>query len=256
MTSMKSKSKTGDSAGKQNTGRRSFIWKAGAALSAGLAATVPGMARTNDQQSKVDKLSRRVARLEGENAIRALHRTYENLLDSGRYREVADLFTDNAEVLFNGGIYQDKNSGVSRLYREHFSAGLTGRKMVPAPGVPIDAEQQRDVIELAEDGKSARARFPYSIQVGAPMQDDSVLVQMARLHGEGIRKWWEGGSYDITYVKDVKDGSWKITRLEHRVLARADYQPGRSQAKPIVISPFTKVYPEEATGPDKLITSA
>ena len=86
------------------------------------------------------------------------------------------------------------------------------------------------------------------------MDDDSVLVQMARLHGEGIRQWWEGGTYEITCVKDSKDGSWKIARLEHHVLARADYQPGRSQAKPIAVAPFNKVYPEEATGPDRLVT--
>ena len=227
----------------QQNGRRSFIWKAGAALSAGLAASVPGMAKTNDQQTKVDRLSRQVARLKDENAIRELHRTYENLLDSGSYQKVAGLFTDNAEVIFNGGIYQG-NSGVNRLYRDHFSAGMSGRKMEPATGVPIDAEQQQEIIELAEDGKSARARFPYSIQVGAPLEDDSVLVQMARLHGEGIRQWWESGSYDINYVKDAKDGSWKITRLEHRVLARA-----------VAVAPFNKVYPEEPTGPDKLVTT-
>ena len=252
MTIMKSKSKTGDSAIKQNTGRRSFIWKAGAAMSAGLVAAVPGIARTNTDEQY---LKSRITRLENEHAIRALHKTYENYLDRGRYREVADLFTDNAEVIFNGGIYRGKDTGVSRLYRSHFSAGMTGKKMVPAPGVPIDAEQQQESIKLAEDGKSARARFPYSIQVGAPIEDASVLVQMARLHGEGIRKWWEGGSYKITYVKDAKDGSWRITRLEHRVLARADYQAGRSQIKPISVAPFTKVYPEEPTGPDRL-TSA
>lgn len=202
---------------KQNTGRRSFLWKAGAALSAGLAATAPGMAKTSNND--ID-LKLKIARLEAEHGIRELHGTYESYLDSGRYAEIASLFTDNAEVIFNGGIYRGKNRGVSRLYRDHFSAGMTGRKMEPAPGFQIDAELLQVVIELSEDGKSAKARFPYSIQVGAPMNDDSVLVQMARLHGEGIRKWWEGGIYDITYVKDTNDGSWKIARLEHRVLAR------------------------------------
>jgi hypothetical protein len=242
MTDLKSTAKTG---------RRSFLWRAGATLTAGLAAAVPGMAGTNNNEQD---LKLRLARLEDEHAIRKLHKTYENYLDSGRYPEVAGLFTENAEVIFNGGIYRGKNRGISRLYRGHFSAGMTGRKMEPAPGFQIGDELQHDDIELSEDGRSARARFPYSIQVGTPVQDDSVLVQMARLHGEGIRKWWEGGTYEITCVKDTKDGSWKIKRLEHRVLARADYQPGRSQAKPIAIAPFNKVYPGEATGPDRLVT--
>lgn len=253
MTILKSTTKTGNSAGKQNTGRRSFIWKAGVALSAGLAAAVPGMANANHNEQN---LKLRLARLEDENAIRRLHRAYENFLDSGRYQEVTGLFTDDAEVIFNGGIYRGKNRGINRLYCDHFGIGKTGKKMEPAPGFRIDEEQLQDIIELSKDGKSARTRLPYSIQVGAPMQDDSVLVKMARLHGEGIRKWWEGGIYEITFVKDIKDGSWKITRLEHRVLARADYKPGRSHAKPISVSPFNKVYPEEQTGPDKLTTTA
>jgi len=235
------------------SGRRSFIWKTGAALSAGLAAAVPGMAGTNNNEQD---LKLRLARLEDEHAIRELHRTYENYLDSGRYEDVTELFRDNAEVIFNGGSYRGKNSGISRLYCDHFSAGMTGRKIESAPGFHNDAEPQQDVIELSGDGKSARARFTYSIQVGTPMQDDSVLVQMARLHGEGIRKWWEGGLYEINYRKDTREGSWKITRLEHRVLARADYQPGSSQARLISVSPFNKVYPEEPTGPDRLITTA
>ena len=242
---------TSKSTTKPHNGRRSFIWKAGAALSAGLAATVPGMAKTNDQQSKVDQLARQVTRLQDENAIRELHRTYEDLLDSGNYSEIAGLFTDNAEVIFNGGIYKG-NSGVNRLYRGHFGAGMTGKRMQPVTGVQIDAEQQQDVIELAEDGKSAKARFPYSIRAGAPLDDDSVLVQMARLHGEGIKQWREAGVYNITYAKDPRDGSWKIARLEHRVLARAE---GSTLAKPVTVAPFSKVYPEEPAGPDKLVTS-
>lgn len=258
MTILKSTTKTLTAPAQRNTGRRSFIWKAGAALSAGLVATVPGMARTNTKENhlktRADQLSRQITRLEDEQAIRELHRTYETLLDNGRYTEVAALFTDNAAVIFNGGLYRDQN-GISRLYRDHFSINQTGRRMEPAPGVRIDADHKQHTIEIAADGKSASARFPYSIQAGAPLPDDCVLVQMARLHGEGIRKWCESGVYAITYVKDAQKGNWKIARLEHRVLARTDYQPGMSQAKPTTVAPFDKVYPEEPTGPDRLMTT-
>ena len=249
------KSKTVKAKEQTHSNRRSFLWKAGAAMSAGLAAAVPGMAKTNNNE-QVDRLSRQVARLEDEKTIRTLHSTYENLLDSGRYREITDLFTDDAEAIFNGGIYRGKDRGINRLYVDHFSAGMTGKKMLPAPGFQFEQEQHQETIEISGDGLSARARFPYSIQAGAPMPDDSVLVQMARLHGEGIRQWWEGGVYEFVLVKDEKDGSWKITRLEHRVLARADYKPGRSQANPVAVAPFDKVYPGEPTGPDRLITPA
>ena len=75
---------------------------------------------------------------------------------------------------------------------------------------------------------------------------------MARLHGEGIIKWWEGGIYKVSYVKCVRDGGWKIKRLDHGVLSKADYRPGKSHAGPISVPLFSEVYPEDPSGPDAL----
>ena len=85
---------------------------------------------------------------------------------------------------------------------------------------------------------------------------ESTLVKMARLHGEGIQKWWEGGVYEMSCVKDARDGSWKIKRLEYKTLSKADNRPGRSYAKPISIPQFSKVYPHEPDGPDRLVKQA
>ncbi len=234
---------------KPNAGRRSFLWKAGAALSAAAAAAIPGMAKSGDSKdTEADRLARRLGILEDEKAIRTLHRTYETLLDNARYAEVVALFAEDAAVAFNGGVFKGK-SGISRLYGDCFSAGLTGKKIGPAPGF----EAAPETINVAEDRLSAKAHFPYSIQVGAPMPD-SQLVRMARLHGEGILKWCEGGTYEISYAKDMENGSWKIKRLEYRVLSQTDYKPGKSYAGPISVPLFTKTYPENPAGPDKLIT--
>ena len=202
-----------------DSNRRSFLLKAGTAVSAGMAATVPGMtaAGNNDQ---VDQLSRQVARLQDENAIRKLHSAYENYLDSGRYSEVADLFTIDAEVIFNGDIYKGKEKGITQLYNVHFNANKTGKKLKSV--VQVNEEQQ-DVINVSADGKTATAKFDYSIQVGEPMAEDSSLVQMARLQGEGIMKFREGGVYEIALEKNIEDGIWKIKKLEHKVLARTQY---------------------------------
>jgi len=259
MNILKSKSKSGDSLKQPNTGRRSFIWKAGAAMSAVLVTAIPGIARTRinkdtNLKAKVERLSKQVGLLEDENAIRSLHRAYENYLDSGKYGEIVNFFSDEAEVIFNGGVFKGKNSGVHRLYCSHFSAGLTGKKMDPAPGFQLNAEQREDIVEVAANRSSAKARFTYSIQVGAPIKSDLQLVKMARLQGEGIMKWWEGGIYEVAYVKNIKDGNWKIKRLEYRVLSKADYKPGRTYAKPISVPSFSKVYPEDQAGPDQLIT--
>jgi hypothetical protein len=261
MDTQKATSNPGDIPKQPDTGRRSFIWKIGAAMSAVLASAVPAMSRTrvnNDAnlKAKLDHLSGQLGILEDENAIRMLHRTYETLLHDGMYEEVVNLFTEDGETVFNGGVFEGKNRGIHRLYCNHFSLGLTGKKIEPAPGFQVSTEQQQETIEVATDRRSASARFSYSIQVGTPIISDSQLVKMARLHGEGIMKWWEGGIYEVSYVKDIKDGSWKIKRLEHGVLSKADYKPGRSYARPISVPPFSKAYPEDPAGPDRLITPA
>ncbi len=76
---------------------------------------------------------------------------------------------------------------------------------------------------------------------------------MARLQGEGIMKWWEGGTYEVSYVKDIKSGNWKINKLEYSVMAKADYRAGKSSARPVSVPCFSKVYPEDPAGPDKLV---
>lgn len=236
---------------KPNTGRRSFLWKAGAAMTAAAAAVVPGMAKSGDAgSSDADRLAHRLGMLEDEKAIRALQQTYEGLLESGDYEEIAGLFAADAAVVFHGGVYNGKK-GVSRLYREHFGAGRTGKKIGPAPGVPAGEES----ITVAGDRRSAQARFPYSIQVGAPMPD-SPLVHMARLQGGGILHWCESGIYELSCAKDGTDGGWKIARLEHRVLSSTDYRPGKAYANPVSVPRFARTYPADPSGPDLLDSQA
>lgn len=257
MSILKSASKTGDIQDQPNTKRRSFMWKMGAAMSAVMASAVSGKSSTEFNQDtglkrEVENLSRQLGILEDENSIQKLHQAYENLLNSGRYEEVVNLFADEGEVIFNGGIFKGKSKGVLRLYNERFKPGLTGKRIEPAPGFQPDVIRQPHSVRVAEDRKTASARFSYSIQVGIPIISDSQLVQMARLHGEGIMKWWESGTYEISYVKDSEDSGWKIKRLEYRVLSKADYRPGKSHARPISVPRFSKVHPEDPAGPDIL----
>ena len=241
---------------KPNTGRRSFIWKAGAALSAAMASALPSMSNHRSNQgdglnAEVNRLSNRLGILEDETTIRALHQTYETLLDGGRYEEVADLFAEDAEVVFNGGAFKGRKEGVSRLYGDCFRSGLTGKKIGPAPNFEVDSQQRQESIKVAADRLSASGQFPYSMQVGAPMAGDSSLVEMARLQGEGIVKWWEGGTCEASYVK--VDNAWKIGRLEYRVTSKANYKPGGTHAKPIEVPAFSSVFPVNPTGPDRLV---
>ncbi len=223
---------------KPDSGRRSFMWKAGAAMSAVVASAAAGFPKSGADKADIQKDA---------NAVRTLHRTYEARLHEGRYEEALDLFEDNAEVVYNGGLFKGEKS-LSRLYCNFFRSGQTGKKIEPAPGFEIDAV---DIVEVAGDRKSAVGRFPYSIQAGTPMKDDSSLVAMARLQGEGIVKWWEGGICEASYVKAGKN--WKIKRLQYRPSVKADYKPGRAYARPIEVPAFTKAYPADPAGPDRLV---
>jgi hypothetical protein len=192
-----------------------------------------------------------VALLEEEKALRKFHQRFEQAMDKGLHEEVIGMFAVDAEVVFNGGVFSQRSQGVSRLYRERFPSGKTGRRMEPAPGFELTADQQQESVDVSPDLRSATAVFPYSIQVGMPFETESSLAAMARLHGEGVRTWWEGGVYKVTYRKD-EAGSWTISRLEYDTQSRADWRTGRRYAQPISVARLSTRFPADPHGPDGL----
>jgi hypothetical protein len=242
-----------------NTGRRSFIWKAGSAVSAVLASAFAGLSKPRSDEAgtlkeQVDRLSNQLAVLEDTNAIRKLHHAYGYYLDKGIWEEIVNLFADGGEVHFNGGIFEGKERGVRRLYIDYFGQGFTGNNYGPVHGFLLDQTQEQDVIDVAPDLKSAEARFHCFMLVGEKVISDSPLMEMARQQGQGILQWWEGGIYENSYVRD--GDVWKIRRLDYHAIWRADYALGWACAKPGYIRSFSKTYPEDPTGPDKLIAPA
>jgi hypothetical protein len=235
-------------------GRRSFVCRLGAGVSAVLAAAVPGMAgrRTGPVVGSGGQVDDRQGVLEDELAIRRLHERYEMLLDDGRYQDVVELFAEDAEVVFNGGVFEGRGGGVRRLFVERFRPGLTGKRMEVPPGLESEVDRPLAVVTVAADRQSAEARFAYSIQVGARIAADNQLARMASLHGEGFQRWWEGGSYEASYVKGPGDGGWRIERLEYRARSRADYRRGGSRARPISVRALSELFPKDAAGPDRL----
>ncbi len=210
--------------------RRSFLTKMGAVVPAAVASVtaVAGSGRRD-----ADDPALQAALLEEEQALRKLHRAYEHAMDRELYEEVVAMFTHDAQVVFNGAVFENRDRGVSRLYLDRFRAGKTGRGMEQAPGFEVAAEQLRNSVEVAADRLTARAVLPFSIQVGVPLESESSLASMARLHGEGVRTWWEGGVYRVEYRRSAADGRWQISRLEYDTLSRADYRPGKSHARPL-----------------------
>ena len=225
--------------------RRSFIWKIGAGASGALASTAvlgipPAEANTTDNPALRAALL--ASLLEAEKALVKFHQAFEQAMDKGLHEEVIGMFSDDAEVVFNGGVFKSRSHGVSRLYRDRFPAGKTGQQYASVP----------DNVKVSPDLRSAVAVFPYSIQVGMPFETETSLAAMARLHGEGVRTWWEGGVYRVNYRKDM-EGHWKIGRLEYDTLSRADYRSGKSYAQPISVSRFATRFPADQQGPDDLV---
>lgn len=215
--------------------RRSFFWKLGAGVSTAVAATA-GMGATAARGT--DDAVLKAALLEEEKVLRGLHQAFTQAMDAGRYDDAAGMFTAGAEVIFNGSTFSQRNKGVSRLFRELFQPAGTGRGMEQAPGFELDAAQLADSVDVAANRLSATAAFPYSIQVGMPVETPTSLAAMARLHGGGVQTWWEGGAYHARYARDTVDDRWMISRLEYRTLSRADYRPGRTWATAMPVSPI------------------
>jgi hypothetical protein len=242
-----------------NTGRRSFIWKTGSALSAVLASALAGVSKPRSDEAdalrkQVDRLSNQLGILEDTNAIRKLHHAYGYYLDKGIWEEIVNLFADDGEVYFNGGIFEGKDKGVRRLYIDYFGKGFAGNNFGPIQGFLLDQTQEQDVVDVAPGRKSAKARFHCLMQVSVQLVSDSPLMEMARQQGQGILQWWEGGIYDNSYVRE--GDVWKIRKLDYRALWQADYVLGWEYSKPGYIRAFSKTYPEDPTGPDKLIQAA
>jgi hypothetical protein len=229
--------------------RRSFLQKLGIGVSTALGSAAV-MAKPSS--SHANDLALQVGKLEAEKALRALHQQYEEAMDNGEMDAVIALFAEDAEVVFNGGVFSGREYGVSRLYHQHFAAGTSGKRLQAAPGFALAAEQQQELVDVALDMRTAKAVKPYSIQVGKPLESTTSLASMAREHGEGVQTWWEGGVYELSYARDA-DGAWKIKRLAYNTLSRADYRAGRSYAKPIVVPAFSARFPADTQGPDRLL---
>jgi hypothetical protein len=153
--------------------RRSFIWKAGAALSGALASAA---ARASTPPAQLPDPG---GSLEDIDAIRTLHHSF------------------------------------GRSLNERGHADTCGRRFTGLLSDPTRA----DVVELAPDRQSARARFHCLMRGESTLEAASSILEMARLQGQGTRQWWEAGVFENAYVND--GGVWKIQRLAYRAMSEA-----------------------------------
>ena len=91
-------------------------------------------------EQSVASLSSRLQRREDELDVRKLQYLYGYLIDKCLYNETVDLFTDDGEVRFFGGIWRGKE-GIRRLYVERFQKRFTHGTNGPIDGFLLDHPQ-------------------------------------------------------------------------------------------------------------------
>lgn len=157
------------------TTRRSFI-QAGGLAAAPLAVGSPAAAVTHAD------LKARLARLEDQAAIRALHQSWLRQVNAGVRQGTACLLVDPSRAGLDDAV----------------------RGLTPDPA-------ETDVIDVAEDGRSAIGRFHYVAEFESAIPRDCTLAQMAYAQGGGLIRRTERGVLTAAYVKT--DDAWTIKEL-------------------------------------------
>jgi hypothetical protein len=159
-------------------------------------------------------------------------------MDKCLFAAIVDLFADDAELYFMGGVYRGK-AGARRLY-----GGATGMNG-PVDGLLFEHLIVQDIVDVAPDRTYALGRFRTFMQGGVhethPNPPPNIPSQ-----------FWEGGVYENEYVKE--DGVWKIKVFNYRVVWQADFDKGWAHSKvdPLMISAPVTTFPENPRGPDAI----
>jgi hypothetical protein len=196
-------------------------------------------------EDKFAELEHRLGLVEDELAIRRLQHAYGYYLDKCYYDEVVDLFDEDGEVIFIGGVYK-KRAGIARLYAGRFRSRFADGHNGPEFGRLLDHPILQDVIHVDSDRRAAQARFRTLMQAGT-----HELVATAETP---VRQWMEGGVYENTYVR--VDGIWKIKRLFYRAFWHGTMEEGWAHTPVDYVPNASATYPEDPYGPDELLANA
>jgi len=198
-------------------------------------------------EERLAALEERINLLEDHNAVRKLQHTYGYYIDKCLYNQVVDLFDEDSEIQFHGGVFKGK-AGARRLYVERFQKAFVGGRNGPVFGFLLDHPMFQDIVDVAPDRKTAKARMRCLMQAGT---HDSAIDPNAKA-GPALRQWWEGGIYENTYARGA-DGKWRIKVLNYRALWHAKFEDGWAHTKPTFVPFLSKTLKDgDPLGPDEL----
>lgn len=171
-------------------------------------------------------------------AVRTLQFKYGYYMDKCLFADIVELFAEQAVLYFLNGIFHGK-SGARRLYGG--ASGLNG----PVHGMLFEHIIAQDIVDVAPDRTRARGRFRCFLQGGV---HESKTDAPPRIPAQFL----EAGIYENEYVREA--GVWKIALFNYRIVYQARLEQGwaHSGREPLMITPYTRTYPEDPRGPDAL----
>ena len=147
----------------------------------------------------LEELEARVRTLEDIEEIKKLQARYTYLLDTDKWNEAVNLFTENAKVQLTGFLCEGKEE-ITKIYKELFGSGMMSmhRHMVIQPVIEVDGETARGMWYL------------FNVHTYKLPQGDTPM--------------WSQAKYENEYVKE--DGKWKISSLRYIINFRTPYADG------------------------------
>jgi len=197
---------------------------------------IGGVALAFAAPAVAQNLDARLTRVEDMKAIERLQNAYGYYQNRFLFTEPPTLFSsDRPEVHYDGGVWIGKAS-VQRLWQRHFPAVFGTDGKGPRAGVMFDQPMFQAVVDVAEDGRTAKARFQ----------------TIGRFASYGQDERWVGGVFENDYVKE--GGIWKIKVLRYCSSWDAPYNRGWKDGVSSGPLPWTNY--AKAGRPDRIDKSA
>ena len=191
----------------------------------------------------MEQMAARLGVLEDAQAVRRLQHAYGYYLDKCLYEEVVELFSEDGAVQLGGAVYRGR-AGQRRFYQGLLAQSAGSKSRGPVYGLLLDTLQLQDIVDVAPDRRSAKARLRCFVQGGAHDTKKDTSPGLPR-------QWWEGAICENAYAKG-DDGIWRIRLLNYRMVYRASYEEGWAHTKMAVAESPAKTYPEDPLGPDQI----
>ena len=198
--------------------------------------------RLKAMEKQMQEMSERLGLLEDTEAVRRLNHAYGYYFDRGLHEAVVELFTEDAQVQYGGGLYRGR-AGIARLYGQALGQRWLGTAGVPVNGWLHEQLMLQEVIDVAADRRTAQARVRCFIQAGShESRQDAPPAATGQ--------WWEGGIHENLYAKG-DDGRWRIRSLKYYAVYQAGYEQGWAHARPAPAMP-PALFPQDPAGPDEV----